>query len=727
VERALLAEGAVRQVRVSILTGSVLVVFDARQIELRRLVIVIAHGAVDARSNGHAPSRPAVAAPRWHTLSAADATAHLEVSAPSGLSTLEASARLATVGPNRLPVPQPKSVLAILSDHLTSLPVLLLGCAAGLSVLGGAPIDAAVILAVVGLNAAVGYVTESRVERILTSLQQAGTIPAFVRRDGLETLMAAEALVPGDVVRLSTGHEVPADVRILEADSLALDESTLTGESLPVTKWPRSTCAPEAPLGERVNMAYAGTVVAEGGGLGVVVATGGTTEAGQIRALVAETAVPPTPLERQLDGLGRRLVGASLGFCAITLGLGLVRGIPALEMLRPVISLAVAAVPEGLPAVATTTLALGVNRMMANRMLVRRLSAIEALGATTVICADKTGTLTENRMTVHGWHLGTREYVANGGAAAPAEPDQLLSRALAVGILCNEAELDGPQNGGNGLGSATESALLTAGLEHGLDYRDLRLMYPRLHLRPRADGSNWMGTVHRTPHGRQLVAVKGAPLEVLARCSLWLDGEQETPLTSGTRATLVDANGQLAGRGMRVLGLAFAETDPEAADGNYDDLTWLGLVALNDPMRPGVAEAMAACRAAGIRMIMLTGDQAPTAAAIYRAMALETDGAIRVHDAAGLSTTDPDTVRELVRRVDVFARVSPADKYQIVRALQADGEIVAMTGDGINDAAALRAADIGVAMGARGTDVARDASPATSPMSCCSTTISAPS
>jgi Ca2+-transporting ATPase len=707
VEGALLAHGAVRHVRVNVITGNVLVVFDAGRTELRRLVLVIARGAGGALAGRHRPSTDVPVTPRWHALSAAEVIARLDVSPHSGLSTEEASTRLAAGGPNRLPVPQPKSALAILSGHLTSLPVLLLGCAAGLSLLSGAVVDAVVILAVVGLNAAVGYITESRVERILTSLQQTSVVPAFARRDGHDRLVAAEALVPGDIVRLSPGHEVPADLRVLEADGLALDESALTGESLPVAKWPRSTCRPGAPLAERVNMAYASTVVAEGTGLAVVIATGGGTEVGRIRALVAETVVPSTPLERQLEGLGRRLVGASLGFCGITLGLGLLRGIPTLELLRSVISLAVAAVPEGLPAVATTTLALGVKRMMANRTLVRRLSAIEALGATTVICADKTGTLTENRMAVHGWYLGTREYWPNGSGHGPAEPDQLLSRALAIGVLCNEAELDDVGNGTNGVGSATESAMLAAALEYGLDYRALRAAYPALSLRPRADGSNWMGTVHRTPQGRRLVAVKGAPLEVLARTSRWLDGEQETPLTATTREMVVDANARLAGSGTRVLGLAFAETDPEAG-GDYDDLVWLGLVALTDPVRPGMAQAMAECRAAGIRVIMITGDQAPTAVAIYRTMAPEADGAIRIHDAAGLSSADPATVRELVRRVDVFARVSPADKYHIVRALQADGEIVAMTGDGINDAAALRAADIGVAMGARGTDVARD-------------------
>jgi Ca2+-transporting ATPase len=372
-------------------------------------------------------------------------------------------------------------------------------------------------------------------------------------------------------------------------------------------------------------------------------------------------------------------------------------------MLRSVVSLGVAAVPEGLPAVATTTLALGVQRMMANRTLVRRLGAIEALGATTVICADKTGTLTENRMAVHGWYLGTREYWPR----ADTEPDQLLSRALAVGVLCNEAELHDAQNGVNGAGSSTESALLAAALDHGLDYRRLRMDYPRVGLRARADGTNWMATIHDTPQGRRLVAVKGAPTEVLARAAWWFDGAQEQPLTTSERRTIVDANARLAGQGTRVLGLAFAET-ADGIEPRFDRLVWLGLVALTDPVRPGVAAAMAACRAAGIRVVMITGDQAPTAAAIYRLLAPEAEGPPRVHDATGLASAEDSEIRELVRHVDVFARVSPGEKYQIVRAFQANGDVVLMTGDGINDAAALRAADIGIAMGARGTDVARD-------------------
>jgi Ca2+-transporting ATPase len=707
VQAALVAHASVRSVRVNTLTGSVLVVFDAGAIEAARLLRAVARGATGAAAGAAPGPRGPDTRPPWHALGSADVTARLGADAGAGLSTAEASARLAAHGPNRLPVPRPKSALAILSDHLTSLPVLLLGGAAALSLLSGAIIDAAIIVAVVGINAAVGYVTESRVERVLMSLQHATTPRALARRDGRDVVIAAEALVVGDVVQLAAGHEVPADVRLLDTDGLSLDESALTGESLPVTKRPRAACAATAPIPARVTMAYAGTVVAEGAGRGVVVATGEATEVGRIRALVAGTALPPTPLERQLDRLGRRLVVASLGACGVTLALGLLRGIPALEMVRTVISLAVAAVPEGLPAVATTTLALGVHRMMTHRTLVRRLSAVEALGATTVICADKTGTLTENRMAVHGWYLGIREYRPNGGPRARVEPDQLLSRALAVGALCNEAELDDVPNGANGSGSATESALLAAALDHGLDYRTLRRDYPRVMLRPRADGANWMATVHWTPHDRRLVAVKGAPVEVLARCRRWLDGEHETSLTAAAGAAITAANARLAGAGMRVLGLAFAETDA-ATDASYDDLVWLGLVALTDPVRPGVAGAVAACRAAGIRVVMITGDQAPTAAAIYRALGPSPGVPVRVCDAAELAAADAATVRELARTVDVFARVSPAEKYQIVRALQADGEIVAMTGDGINDAAALRAADIGVAMGARGTDVARD-------------------
>ncbi|PYN17555.1 MAG: hypothetical protein DMD76_30895, partial [Candidatus Rokuibacteriota bacterium] len=383
--------------RTNPVTGSVLVLFDPSRLDARRIIAAVRRHT-RAVGNGHDGHHEVIAP--WHTLPAVDVTERLSTSPQRGLSTVEAAQRLTRLGANQLPMPQPKSSLEILAGHLTSLPVLLLGGATVLSLASGAVIDAVVILAVVIANAAVGYVTERRVERIMMSLQSAAIPQALVRRDGEEMIVPAAALVPGDVVVLKVGHDVPADARVLDAAGLAVDEAALTGESMPVAKVAAALASSNGALADRVNMLYAGTIVTEGTGTAVVTATGRRTELGRIRALVAETATPSTPLERQLDRAGRRLVGVSLGACAAVLGLGLLRGVPLLEMARSAISLAVAAVPEGLPAVATTTLALGTERMARRGTLVRRLAAVESLGAITVICADKTGTLTENRMTV---------------------------------------------------------------------------------------------------------------------------------------------------------------------------------------------------------------------------------------------------------------------------------------------------------------------------------------
>jgi Ca2+-transporting ATPase len=431
-----------------------------------------------------------------------------------------------------------------------------------------------------------------------------------------------------------------------------------------------------------------------------VTGTGRESELGRVRTLVAETSAPPTPVERQLDRTGRSLVAISLGCCAGALGLGLLRGVALGEMLRTTISLAVAAVPEGLPAVATTTLALGVQRMFERRMVVRRLAAVEGLGATTVICADKTGTLTENRMRVAAWHVGDCEYAhPPAGRADPA-----LESAMVIGALCNEAEID--EVGRPLKGSATETALLAAAQALGVDYRTLRARYRLLGIRPRLEGEHWMATVHEDGT-RRLLAVKGAPEHVLARAAFHREDGALRPLTAERRQAILRANAHMAGRGLRVLGLASRVVEPECEE-SYDDLTWVGLVGLTDPVRRGVREAIAACRNAGIRTVIITGDQARTAAAVCRELDLVRNGHVRVVEAAHLALLDEAGLREEARHAHAFARVSPAHKYQIVRALQTGGEVVAMTGDGINDAAALKAADIGVAMGARGTEVARD-------------------
>jgi Ca2+-transporting ATPase len=693
VETRLTGHPAVHRVTTNPTTGSVLVQFDARRLDVRQLLATVGRETAAARAgrNGHRDP----AAPAWHTLATEEVVDRLATSVLTGLTPHEAERRRLEHGGNVLPMHRPKSGAAIVRDHLSSLPVVLLGGAAALSLVGGAVLDAAVILAVVAANAAVGYVTESRVERILTALQNATIPQAVVRRDGVESVVPAAALAPGDLIVLRAGYDVPADARLLAADGLTVDESALTGESLAVTKSAHELCPVDAALGDRRNMVYAGTAVAEGAALACVTGLGRDSELGRVRALVSETSTPPTPLERQLDRLGRGLVGVSLGGCAAALALGLLRGVPLVEMLRSAVSLAVAAVPEGLPAVATTTLALGMQRLMHRGVLVRRLAAVESLGATTVICADKTGTLTENRMVAEVWYVGEREYRRRDVADA-VHGDDALRMALTIAALCNDAELVDDDV----RGSATEGALLLAAQEAGLDYRALRAAHPVVDSRPRRDGDTWMATVH-VRGDRRLTALKGAPEDVLARASRIVTANGVIPLEPRERERIRAREAAIAARGLRVLGLAYAD---RAANGAYDDLVWVGLVALTDPVREGVREAIAACRRAGIRTIMLTGDHPQTAAAISRELGLGG----RVVEASELASVDTGRLAMLAAEADVFARVSPANKYQIVRALQAAGHVVAMTGDGINDAAALRAADIGVAMGARGTDLARD-------------------
>jgi len=721
-EERLAGHPAVHRVQANPVTGNLLVLFDCRSVTVRDLVAAVArhrNGAPPSSNGDGAPIQlaPALDRPAWHTLALNHASAQLETSLETGLSEDEAAARLVAVGPNRLPVPEPKSALAILYDQVATLPVGLLGAAAVVSIASGGLLDAAVILGVVAINAAVGYFTESKVERIISALHDSTTPMSFARRDGTDTVVPTASLVPGDLVILKPGYDVPADGRILAAKGLAVSEAALTGESAPVIKMAEVVHGADSPIADRTNMVYAGTVVSEGSGLAVITETGRHTELGRLRTLVGEVAAPPTPLERQLDTLGGQLVTVSLALCGVAFGLGLLRGVPLLEMFRSAISLAVAAVPEGLPAVATTTLALGMRRMFERQMLVRRLAAVESLGAITVISVDKTGTITENRMTVGLWHVDGRDWMPpassqrserRGVTSRASDLDPGLERALAVATLCNEAELEWDEDRVTGFnGSPTESALLVAALDAGLDYRVLRRQFPQVGLRPRDEGDNWMATIHETSGGRRIVMVKGAPEEVLRRSRRRLTGLNSEPLTADTGRDVLSANARMADRGMRVLGLAFGELEADA-EADYENLVWVGLVALVDPIREGVRDAIAACRRAGIRVVIITGDQSRTAVAVGRELDLVRDGQVRVLEASRLVGITPDILKGLARQVDVFARVSPTHKYQIVQALQASGEVVAMTGDGVNDAPALKGSDIGVAMGARGTELARD-------------------
>jgi Ca2+-transporting ATPase len=712
--RARLAgDDRIHYVRASAVTGNVLVLFDPARLDLDELRQQLAREAAGYRplrgpraAEGYlAGLPPAVDEPAWHTRDAAEVIHALNENGALGLSGKQAEDRLAVSGPNRLPAPQPKSGLEMIWDQVGSLPVLLLAGAAAASLATGGLIDGIAIFAVIAINAAIGYVTESRVERILASLSEVGVPMAFVRRDGVELLLPRADLVPGDVMLLRPGHDVPADGRLIAVRGLQTNESALTGEAVPVMKSLEPVARLDALIADRTDMVYAGTVVAEGTGEAIVTATGRQTELGRIRALVTEAQAPRTPLERQLDETGRHLAFASIGLSGGLFVAGVLRGLPALGTFRTAASLAVAAVPEGLPTVATTTLALGMRRMFERRMLIRRLNAVESLGSTTVICVDKTGTVTENRMTVGRWHVAGRDH--GQADAAPRRLDPALARALSIAVLCNEATVAVDADGRmQTTGSATEAALVVAARAWGVDAAALRERRPRLTIFPRGDGRNWMGSIHSETH-RRLVVVKGAPEEVLRSSTRWLRAAGEVELDGAARRRILNANDQMAGEGMRVLGLASKVLDVDA-EASWDGLTWIGLVGLIDPIRPGVREAIAVCHQAGIRPVMITGDQGLTAVAVGRQLGLVRNGQVRVLEAGELARLDASALRGVVREVDVFARVAPAQKYDIVRALQAGGDVVAMTGDGVNDGPALKTADIGVAMGQRGTEMARE-------------------
>jgi len=535
------ADDRVRQVQASEITGSVLVFFDATRLGLDELLQRVAreaaayrpHSAAGAAEGVSSELPPAADAIAWHTQAAADVMRSLNDTPEVGLSAEEAERRLLTSGPNRLPAPQPKSAFEIIREQIGSLPVLLLGGAAVASIATGGLVDGAAILAVIAINAAIGYATESRVERILASLNEVGVSMAFVRRDGRERLVPRAELAPGDVMLLRPGHDVPADGRLIEVRALQTDESALTGESVPVLKSLKAVAARDAGVADRTNMVYAGTVVADGAGEAIVTATGKRTELGRIRTLVSEAKAPRTPLERQLDDTGRQLAYASFGLCGGLFVLGVLRGLPAFGVFRTAASLAVAAVPEGLPTVATTTMALGMRRMLERRTLVRRLAAVESLGSTTVICVDKTGTVTENRMTVGRWHVAGRDYAQD--MLAGGVIDLALARALAIAVLCNEAALTVGADGTTEVsGSATEGALLVAARAGGVDAAVLRKSHPLVTMLPRAEGRNWMGSLHAA-NGHRLVAVKGAPEEVLRGSVRWLTADGEVDLDRASR------------------------------------------------------------------------------------------------------------------------------------------------------------------------------------------------
>lgn len=618
----------------------------------------------------------------------------------SGLSSAQAAARLRSDGPNEIRDIASRSDLEILIDQFKSLPVGLLAGSGVVALAARDYGDAAAIGAVLAANGGIGFVTERRAEQTVSALRKLAPQSALVLRDGAETTVPAREVVAGDILVLKPGAAVAADARVIESHRLSANEAPLTGESLPVRKEPGEKVALDAPLGERSNMLHMGTVISGGTGRALVVGTGERTVLGGIRALAQTTEAPRTRMQTELDGLGKKLALGAAAACGGLFAVGLLRGRPLLPLVRTAVSLGVAAIPEGLPTVATSLLASGIRTLQKRNVYARRLEAIENLGAVDVVGFDKTGTLTQNRMTVAEVLVG-RRHVRLDGSTAPAlalPPEWALVCALCNDLTAAEADTASTR----WLGSSTETALLEFAERQGADAQALREKHPRLAIKQRSEHHPYMVTLHAEGRGA-LVTVKGRPAEVLERCSTWFDGTRVVALGAAQRRRLLAANEALAVRGRRVLALAIARQRSRAL-GTTEKLTWLGLAGLSDPVRPGIAESIERFRAAGIRTVMLTGDQFGTAAAVAREIGLDCERPIVD---AGALPEDAIALRERVDHASGFARSSPAMKLQIIRALQASGHVVAMTGDGINDGPALKTADVGVAMGASGTDFAQ--------------------
>ncbi|PZU41432.1 MAG: carbonate dehydratase [Microbacterium sp.] len=668
------------------------------------------------------------------TLTALDAGA-------GGLTAGQASRRLAEVGPNLLPEPPRRpAILRFLVHFNDTLIYILLGAAAIKAIMGDW-LDFWVIMAVVIINAVIGFVQEGRAEKALAGIRGMLSADASARRDGAWSTVPAADLVPGDIVRLAPGDKVPADVRLIQATQLRVDESALTGESAPASK-SLDPVDRDAGVGDRSSMAFSGTIVSAGQGRGVVTATGSRTEIGTIQALVGEAGSLDTPLTKQLDSFGRVLTLVILAMAVVMLAIGrYLHQMPFAELISATIGFAVAAIPEGLPALVTITLAIGVQQMAGRHAITRKLPAVEALGSVTTVCSDKTGTLTKNEMTVRRIVTAAGEYEVTGlgyapeGEILPARAGRASSRPagapadlaaiLAVGTLCNDAHIVVDPSAGAGsagspgpsvadpasaqrwmlVGEPTEGALKTVAMKGGAGTADAR----RLAVVPFDSAHKFMATLHEAADGSRAILVKGAPDRLLERSATQRGEEGPVPVDRARWEAVID---ELSGEGLRVLAAARrpvdARTDDLTAD-DLHDLEFLGVWGILDPPRPEAIAAIADCHAAGIRVKMITGDHAGTALAISRELGLVSGDDPEVLTGAQLEQMSQEQLKAVVRDVDVFARTSPEHKIRIVRALQAHDEVVAMTGDGVNDAPALTRADIGIAMGIKGTEATKEA------------------
>lgn len=670
---------------------------------------------------------PRVAESQWHSKETAAVLRELDVDHTTGLDRQEVQRRLKTYGYNELERVEGISLLALLLGQFRNLLIVVLLGAAGLSAMVGEIVDALIILIIVLFSALLGFVQEYRAERAVDALKRMLAPTARVLRGRQPVMVSAKELVPGDVVLLEAGDRVSADIRLLEVYALRCDEAPLTGESAPVAKQ-TGTLAQDTPIPERTNSLFGGTTITYGRGRGVVTDTGMRSQFGRIALEVAAVEVDETPLEKRTREIGKWLAVVSLSVCALVVVISLIRGAIShsldldflLTMIMFAVALAVAAVPEALAAIVTGALAIGMHSMAKRNALVKRMPAVETLGSTTVICSDKTGTLTRGEMTIRRILCGTRTIEVTGAGYLPEgelqlpkdlpQDDRTLQLLLQGGVLCNDSEL--LQEAGQWMirGDPTEAAFLVLAEKAGISVSDTRARQTRSGEVPFSSERKRMTTTHQG-NGDVVAFMKGAPEVILERCSQIADGDQVRGLSEAERGLILQQNEAMAGDALRVLALAYrqlADRPMQDADDLESEMVFLGLVSMMDPPRGEAMESVETCRRVGIRTVMITGDHQLTATAVAHELGIHREGDLVV-SGEQLAAMSEEELTQIVERVTVYARVSPMDKLKIVRAWKARGEVVAMTGDGVNDAPALKHADIGVAMGITGTDVAREA------------------
>jgi len=638
----------------------------------------------------------------WHAKSPQEVILHLGTDLENGLSDNEAQRRIKEMGRNVLPEGKKKTILGMFLDQFKDFLVLILVAAVLISGLLGETTDATVIIAILIINAVLGVTQERKATKALDALKKMSVPECEVFRNGGLKIISSEELVPGDIILLREGDYVPADIRLIEVHNLRIDEASLTGESMPVEKAIDSV-ASDLPIADRINMAYSGTIVVYGRAKGVVTATGIDQEIGKIAQLLEKEEEVVTPLQKRLAGLGKLLGYLTLAVCGVVFVVGIIRGEQPFAMFMTAVSLAVAAIPEGLPAIVTIVLALGVFRMSQHNAIIRKLPAVETLGSATVICTDKTGTLTQNQMTAKEIYQ-----IIEGEAMIKDEPflpDEIL---IQIGVLCNDSSIDRNENTVQRFGDPTELALIELAEEIGYSVIDIRHKFPRLDEVPFDSKRKMMSTLHEM-NGERRVLVKGAPDVLISRCTRYGVRGKIYPLGEKERQMVLNTLEEMAGKALRVL--AFAEKEipnqRKLTEDDENDLTFYGLVGMIDPPRLEAKPALEEARSAGIETIMITGDNLLTARTIAQDLGLIKSGD-EVITGQEMEKLSHETLMEKIRHLRVFARVWPEQKLNIVEALQKNNEVVAMTGDGVNDAPALKRADIGIAMGITGTDVAKE-------------------